>query len=77
MNLFNSGFVQQQAEAMAGRLEHVHADSNLQIQAAVELVYSRMPEADELVELQAFVAEQGLPALCRVLLNSNEFLFIP
>lgn len=77
MNLFNSGFVQQQAEAMARRLEHDHADSNLQIQAAVERVYSRLPEADELVELQAFVAEQGLPALCRVLLNSNEFLFIP
>lgn len=77
MNLFNSGFVQQQAEAMARRLEQVHPDSKRQIQAALELVYSRVPEADELAELQAFVTEQGLPALCRVLLNSNEFLFIP
>ncbi|MDP1561348.1 MAG: DUF1553 domain-containing protein [Pirellulaceae bacterium] len=77
MNLFNSGFVQQQAETMARRLEQVHTDSKMQIQAAVELVYSRVPEADELAELQAFVADQGLPALCRVLLNSNEFLFIP
>lgn len=77
MNLFNSGFVQQQAEAMARRLEQWSPDAERQIHYAFELVYSRVPEADELAELQPFVTDQGLPAMCRVLLNSNEFLFIP
>ncbi|MBL8892163.1 MAG: DUF1553 domain-containing protein [Planctomycetaceae bacterium] len=76
MNLFNSGFVQQQAEMMARRLQESGVDLETQIQLAFDLTYSRVPAPDELDELRRFTADQGLPALCRVLFNSNEFLFI-
>lgn len=77
MNLFNSGFVQQQAETMAQRLRATSSDPAVQIRQAYELTYSRVPAADEWDEVSRFVDDQGLPALCRVLFNSNEFLFIP
>ncbi|MDZ4859506.1 MAG: PSD1 and planctomycete cytochrome C domain-containing protein [Candidatus Hydrogenedentes bacterium] len=43
---------------------------------AVRLVWLRDPTDGERAAFNAFADAQGLPALCRVLLNSNEFLFV-
>jgi hypothetical protein len=48
-----------------------------QIERAFQLCYGRSADATERQEALEFVEALGLPALCRVLLNSNEFLFIP
>jgi hypothetical protein len=37
----------------------------------------RAPEGAEAAACQRVVDEHGLATLCRVILNSNEFLFIP
>jgi hypothetical protein len=52
------------------------ADLRRQIELAYQLAFVRPPQADELTQAVGFVREQGLPALCRVIFNSNEFLYI-
>jgi hypothetical protein len=43
---------------------------------AVQRILLREPTAKEQSDLSQFAARNGLAALCRVLLNSNEFLFL-
>jgi hypothetical protein len=78
LNLFNSKFVTQQAGLMSERLLGEAGEDRVeQIERAFQLCYGRSADATERQEALEFVEALGLPALCRVLLNSNEFLFIP
>ncbi len=79
LDLFNSGFVNQQAELFAARLRREGGDENLaaQIKRAFQLTVLREPAADEARVCAQLANQEGLPVLCRVLLNANEFLFIP
>jgi mono/diheme cytochrome c family protein len=78
LNLFNSRFTLDQAEALAGRVEkEAGADPAKQITRAYELALNRRPDAEELREIEPVVREHGLATLCRALFNSNEFLFVP
>jgi hypothetical protein len=43
---------------------------------AVRRILLREPTADELRDFTTFAQKNGLAALCRVLINSNEFLFV-
>lgn len=43
---------------------------------AYQLALGRDPEPDEVREFEPVLREHGLPALCRALFNSNEFLFL-
>jgi hypothetical protein len=77
LNLFNSTFLLQQADLFAKRLKTERPDDlPSQVARAYELCYARPPTADETEAAATFVRQFGLPALCRALLNSNEFLFI-
>lgn len=85
LNLFNSRFVIEQAAALAERVQAEVAERDIegvarqtqQIEQAYQWVLSRRSTPEELVDAQAVVNEYGLATLCRVLLNCNEFLFIP
>jgi hypothetical protein len=78
LNLFNSKFMLQQAETLAKRLERERAgDRERQIELAFGLCFGRGPDADELAGSIALAQDHGLVAVCRALLNANEFLFIP
>jgi hypothetical protein len=79
LNLFNSGFVNQQAEILAARLRREAGEGSLdaQIKRGFELTVLRDPAPDETRVCSQLATEFGLPVLCRVLLNANEFLFIP
>ena len=44
---------------------------------AVRRILLREPTAEEKTNFTTFAQKNGLAALCRVLLNSNEFLFMP
>lgn len=78
LNLFNSRFTIEQAEAFAARVQsEVGDDIARQIQRAYQLAFSRKATAVELAEARPAVVEHGLPVLCRALFNSNEFLFVP
>jgi mono/diheme cytochrome c family protein len=78
LNLFNSEFVLQQADLMAERLKNDEpTGTESQIRRAFQLCYGRDPESDELKDSAEFISEHGLASFCRVILNSNEFLFLP
>ena len=78
LNLFNSRFILQQSEIFAERLcKEAGGDPAAQVRSAWLLAFNRLPERTEAKEAVAFIRAEGLPALCRALLNANEFLFIP
>ena len=79
LNLWNSRFMLQQSTRLAVR---VRADANgdaadAQVRVAWRLLFQRLPTADETADAVMLVQTAGLPALCRALCNSNEFLFVP
>jgi hypothetical protein len=47
-----------------------------QLTAAFRLALGRTPDADELATLTQLAQKHGLANACRVILNSNEFVFV-
>lgn len=78
LNLFNSRFTNDRAEAFARRLS-TQAGPQLtsQLQLAWQLTLSRSPSTTELSAAAEIAQQHGLPQVCRALLNSSEFLLIP
>jgi hypothetical protein len=76
LSLMNHAFVLRMAGHFADRVKSEATDSSGQVRRAVELAWCRRPSDDELVTYGGFVSSHGLPALCRVLINSNEFLYV-
>jgi mono/diheme cytochrome c family protein len=78
LNLLNSRFVLDQSEAFAVRLKREAGDDpGSQIQRAYLLAVGRLPDAEEHSDALSVVATHGAAALCRAILNSNEFVFVP
>lgn len=74
--LWNNHFILHHAQKMSAR---VKAHSTLlpeQITAVVKICWLRNPTPEEHQLLEKLATEFGLPAVCRLLLNSNEFLFV-
>ena len=77
LNLLNSRFILQQSSLFASRLEReAGLNPNDQVRRAYSLAFLRTPTDDEQTAAEQFVKQYGLPALCRALLNANEFLFV-
>jgi len=74
--LFNNDFILHHSQAMATDLETLMPDTNSRVEEAVWRLWGRKPELAELQELSEFVQANSLAELCRVLFNSNEFLFV-
>ncbi|MEP6667895.1 MAG: PSD1 and planctomycete cytochrome C domain-containing protein [Chthoniobacter sp.] len=78
LNLFNSQFTIDESAAFAARVKTEAGDDAVkQIRRAYQLAFSRDPHAEELRDAEPVVRADGLATLCRVLFNSNEFLFLP
>lgn len=77
-NLLNSEFMLQQADLFAQRLEKESPTSDVPRAAlAFDVAFGRQATAAEADRSFAFANQYGWPALCRALLNANEFVFIP
>ncbi|MEM7478104.1 MAG: PSD1 and planctomycete cytochrome C domain-containing protein [Planctomycetota bacterium] len=78
LNLMNSSFVMEQAQMIAKRVTNEN-DGGLgdAVDACFRLLLSRHPVAEEKESCVAFATSDGLPELCRALINSNEFAFLP
>lgn len=77
LNLLNSPFIVKQSKFLAERLQSlVGLDETAQVRMAFELLFQRQPDEGELRESAKFVRKHGLAPFCRVLFNSNEFLFV-
>lgn len=93
LNLFNSRFTFDEADAFAARvkaeigsnttqqvatrLDVSKQDVATQIEGAYRIAFGRHPEPVEIADAEPIVREFGLATLCRALFNSNEFLFLP
>ena len=77
LNLFNSNFVLQQADLLAGRLRREAGEEpEPQITRSFQLMYGRQPDRFERKASMAMIRDQGLDAFCRALYNTSEFLFV-
>ena len=74
--LLNNGFVVTQAQHLAARVRQERPDLATQVDRAHALALGRQPDAAAREKLIAFAQAEGLPALCRLLLNLNEFSFV-
>lgn len=76
LSLWNNRFVLRQCEHLAARLERESPDLPGRIERGYRLLLGRPPSRDEAAQLTAFAQKHSLAAACRVLVNSNEFLFV-
>ena len=76
LSMLNNPFVVRQSELLAARASQASGDLERQISAAVRFVLQREPNDHERTVLTNYARQHGLPNACRVLLNSNEFLFV-
>jgi len=74
--MLNNHFMVRQSENLAERLAKMHPEPEKQIAAAYEVILGRAPHRDEAKELAAYAKQHGLANACRILLNSNEFMFV-
>jgi len=78
LNLMNSDFVIEQSKGIA---ERARKDSGDDQAAAVircfELLLGRPPEKQELKTCLESAKTYGLAVVCRAIVNSNEFTFLP
>ncbi len=76
LTLYNNDFMLHQSGVLAARVTSEAGDVDGRVTRAIALAWQRAPRADERRRFGDFVQAHGLPALCRVLFNSNEFLFV-
>jgi hypothetical protein len=77
LSLMNNSFVLRMADRFAERLVREAGDDvEQQLALAYTLTYGRHPRPEETSLTAVFIKQQGLPAFCRVLFNSNEFLYV-
>jgi hypothetical protein len=75
--LMNNDLVFRMSEALAQRTQQqAGTDLRSQISFLCETVYGRAAAESDIQLAESFVRDHGLSAYCRVLLNSNEFLFV-
>ena len=79
--MYNGAFVSEEARHFAARVNEQAGESEKeQIELAFRLALCRSPTADEVDRMRELmkssVPEQRLPGLCRVLLNSSEFVYL-
>lgn len=78
LNLMNSDFVLEQSKRIAGRARRESAgDEKTSIARCFDLILGRAPKADELLACIQLAREENLSLVCRALINSNEFAFLP
>ena len=85
LEMYNGDFVNEEAKHFAERIrKEGGSDSASRIHRAFKLALSRPPTSEELTKMRGFLdasgsdndSGDGLTGLCRILLNSNEFVYV-
>jgi hypothetical protein len=76
LTLYNNDFVLHASMMLAKRAETEAQTLEAQVERVARLTWLRGPTVEEQRDFVDFAKARGLPALCRLLLNSNEFLFV-
>lgn len=74
--LMNNPFVLRQAEHFAERVQNMTSVPAEQVRLVFRLALQRQPEPEEESALHAYLLRNGLPNLARLMLNTNEFIFV-
>ncbi len=75
--LMNNSLVFQMADDFSDRIKREAGDSTVaQIKAVYLVAYAREADQQEVESAALFIGDHGLEAFCRVILNSNEFLYV-
>ncbi len=75
LSMLNGYLVHEESERLAEKIEILAGDDPKdQIEQAFEIILGRSPDNEESSRFERF--EGSLQALCRVLFNSNEFLYV-
>ena len=77
LNLLNSKFVTEQTSIIAKKCIEKTNDMQSAVIMCFELLLHRVPRTDELKLSLKLAEDDGLGFVCRALINSNEFVFIP
>jgi hypothetical protein len=76
LTLFNNDFVLHHSQVLADKLKSEQPTLEQQVTRASRLILLRDPTADEFNALITHARQHGLAATCRVLFNTNEFMFV-
>jgi hypothetical protein len=77
LSLLNNAFMLRLSDRLAARLEgECKDDVPGEVKRAFALVYGRPATGEEIDASVAFVKQHGLAPFCRVLLNTNGFLYV-
>tara|TARA_R110002111_G_scaffold256979_2_gene324596 strand:+ start:76396 stop:79449 length:3054 start_codon:yes stop_codon:yes gene_type:complete len=77
LSLMNTSFVLRMSDLLAERVtQRAGSESQKQVTELFLLAFQRQPQPPEALMAREFLEQYGLPALCRVILNSNEFLYV-
>jgi hypothetical protein len=74
--MLNDRFIVRQSELIAARLEKLAGDETGRIGRAYEWILGRPASEREIRLISDYAGRHGLPNAVRVLLNSNEFMFV-
>jgi len=74
--LWNDLFIVRQSQAFAHRLKALQPDVAGQIDTAYLLALGRPPRPEERERLVGYANKRGLANACRLLFNTNEFVFV-
>jgi DNA-binding TFAR19-related protein (PDSD5 family) len=74
--MLNDPLMLKQVESFAQRLRDLRTDLTRQVQQAYWLAVARAPTQQELALLVSYTNKHGLENFCRLLFNSNEFMFV-
>ena len=73
--LLNNPLIVRMSEHFAGRLMAEAPSTGDRVRRAAQVLYGREPTAKQLRDFSAYSDKHGLTNLCRLLFNTNEFLF--
>jgi hypothetical protein len=74
--MLNNQFILRQSEHLAARVAKENSTLEKQIAAVYQLVLDRKPTRGELKDFKRYATEHGMANACRVIFNSNEFIFV-
>ncbi|WP_299462531.1 DUF1553 domain-containing protein [uncultured Gimesia sp.] len=77
LSLMNTSFVLRMSDLLAERVQQrAGSESQKQVTELFLLTFQRRPLKQEALMAREFLEQYGLSALCRVILNGNEFLYV-
>jgi hypothetical protein len=76
LSLLNNRFTLSMARHLSVRLEATEKSRTEQVDYAFQMLTGRKPSREEQARMTVYAEQHGLPALCRLLFNLSEFVFV-